>query len=75
MVEYYATKFEGDFMKNFKRSRNLSLLAGFLFIINTILLLVSNQFILVPILEAIASICFFAGAYDYHKKITKDNND
>ena len=27
------------------------------------------------ILEAIASICFFAGAYDYHKKITKDNKD
>jgi hypothetical protein len=72
MVEYYATKFEGDFMKNFKRSRNLSLLAGFLFIINTILLLASNQFILVPILEAIASICFFAGAYDYHKQINKE---
>jgi hypothetical protein len=62
-------------MKNFKRDRNLSLLAGFLFIINTIWALASTQFILVPILEAIASICFFAGAYDYHKKITKDNKD
>jgi hypothetical protein len=72
---YYATKFEGDFMKNFKRDRNLLLLAGFLFIINTIWALASTQFILVPILEAIASICFFAGAYDYHKKITKDNKD
>lgn len=62
-------------MKNLKRSRNLSLLAGFLFIINTILAYASNQFILVPILESIASICFFAGAYTYHKKITKDNKD
>jgi hypothetical protein len=74
-VVYSATKFEGDFMKNFKRSRNLSLLAGLCFIISTIIALVSNQFILVPILYAIASIPFFAGAYTYHKRITKDNKD
>lgn len=62
-------------MKNFRRSRNLSLLAGFCLIISTIITLESNQFILVPVLYAIASICFFAGAYTYHKKITKDNKD
>lgn len=62
-------------MKNFKRDRNLSLLAGFGFIICTGIALGSNQFILVPILCEIASICFFAGAYTYHKKITKDNKD
>lgn len=56
-------------MKNFKRSRNLSLLAGFGFIISTIIALESNQFILVPILYVIASILFFAGAYTNHKKL------
>lgn len=62
-------------MKNFKRSRNLLLLAGFCFVISTILAFESNQFILIPILDAIASICFFAGAYNYHKKIAKGNKD
>lgn len=65
----------GYFMKNFKRSRTLSLLAGSLSLINTIIALEGNLFILVPILNAIASICFFVGAYTYDKKITKDNKN
>lgn len=62
-------------MKNFRRSWNLSLLAGSCLIISTIITLESNQFILIPVLYAITSICFFAGAYTYHKKITKDNKN
>jgi hypothetical protein len=62
-------------MEDFKRSRNLLLVAGCCSLISTILQLASNQFILAPILNIAACICFFMGAYTNHKKITKDNKD
>ncbi|RBP59912.1 hypothetical protein DES36_1176 [Alkalibaculum bacchi] len=62
-------------MKNLKRSRTLSLLAGSLFLINTIIALEGNLFILVPILFAIAGILSWVSVYIIHKRITKDNNE
>lgn len=59
-------------MKNFKLSRNLWLIAGFCFLLSTILQLASNAFVLVPILNVITCILFFINAYLNHKKI-KDN--
>jgi hypothetical protein len=60
-------------MKNYRLARNLLLIAGLIELINTVLLLRSNLTVIVPILSALATACFFISAYTYDKKINQTN--
>lgn len=65
----------GDFMKNFKLSRNLWLFAGLCFLLSFILNLASSKSTLLPVLNGITCILMFINAYINHKKFIKDNKD
>lgn len=62
-------------MRNLKKSRNMSLIAGVLLLINIIIQLVTEIFTAVPILNSIACVCFFMDAYTKHKEIIQYNNE
>ena len=60
-------------MKNFKTIRNIWIFTGICFLLSILLNLSSNGPSIVRSLEGITCILSFIIAYNFHRKISKDN--
>jgi hypothetical protein len=64
----------GNFMKNFKLTRNLWIFAGLCFLLAFIISLGSSKSTLLHVLNGITCILMFINAYINHRKILKDKD-